>query len=142
MGRRSAPGTPSSGFLSCWFDSTATTELCKDSSGNVYAAVKTASGATANQWVTHIDGNGVQQKAQPTEANLSTSDIATNNVSSTKHGLAPKSPADGTQFLNGAATPSFAAVKDADVAFTDVTTNNVSATKHGYVPKIPADATK
>lgn len=69
-------------------------------------------------------------------------DITTNNVTSTKHGLAPKSPADATQFLNGATTNAYAQVKDSDLATTDITTNNVSTTKHGFAPKAPNDATK
>lgn len=36
-----------------------------------------------------------------TDANLSTSDITTNNVSTSKHGFAPKSPNDATQYLDG-----------------------------------------
>ncbi len=43
-----------------------------------------------------------------TDATLPVSDITTNNVTSSKHGFAPKSPADATQFLNGAATPAYA----------------------------------
>jgi hypothetical protein len=39
------------------------------------------------------------------ESQISLSDITTDNVSSTAHGFAPKSPADATKFLNGAATP-------------------------------------
>lgn len=35
-------------------------------------------------------------------------DVTTNNVTSSAHGFAPKSPADATKFLNGAATPAFA----------------------------------
>src|SRR5690242_17913837 len=73
---------------------------------------------------------------------LNLTDVTTNNVSSTKHGFAPKSPADATQFLNGAATPAYAAVKDSDLSTSDVTTNNVSTTKHGFAPKAPNDATK
>lgn len=34
-------------------------------------------------------------------------DITTGNVTSTMHGLAPKSPADATKFLDGGATPAF-----------------------------------
>lgn len=75
------------------------------------------------------------------EAALATTDITTNNVTSTKHGFAPKSPGNAAQFLNGAATPAYAAVTDADLSTTDVTTNNVSSTKHGFAPKSPADAT-
>jgi hypothetical protein len=62
-------------------------------------------------------------------------DITTNNVTSTKHGFAPKSPSDATQFLNGAATPGYAAVKDSDLATTDITTNNASTSKHGLQAK-------
>lgn len=76
------------------------------------------------------------------EASLSTADTTTANVSSTKHGFAPKSPADATKFLNGAATPAYANVKDSDLATTDVTSNNVGSTKHGFAPKSPADATQ
>jgi hypothetical protein len=36
-----------------------------------------------------------------TDANLSTSDITTNDVSTTKHGFAPKAPNDATKFLDG-----------------------------------------
>lgn len=39
-----------------------------------------------------------------TDANLSTSDITTNNVSTTKHGFVPKAPNDTTKFLRGDAT--------------------------------------
>lgn len=68
-------------------------------------------------------------------------DVTTLNVTSTKHGLTPKSGADATTFLNGAATPAYAAVKDSDLATTDITTNNVTSTKHGFAPKSGADAT-
>ena len=36
-----------------------------------------------------------------TDANLSTSDVTTNDCSTTKHGFAPKAPNDATKFLNG-----------------------------------------
>jgi hypothetical protein len=76
------------------------------------------------------------------DATITTTDITTNNVTSSKHGFAPKSPADATKFLNGATTPAFANVKDSDLSTSDVTTNNVSTTKHGFAPKLPNDATK
>ncbi len=77
----------------------------------------------------------------PAESAITFTDITTNNVSSTLHGFAPKSPADATKFLNGAATPAFAAVKDSDLSTTDITTNNVSASKHGFAPKNDGDST-
>lgn len=36
-----------------------------------------------------------------TDANLSTSDVTTNDVSTTKHGFAPKAPNDATKYLDG-----------------------------------------
>ena len=90
----------------------------------------TGSAATAPSW---------QQVAG---ADLAMSDVTTNNVTSTEHGFAPKSPADATQYLNGAATPAYAQVKDSDLSTSDVTTNNVSSSKHGFAPKLPGDATK
>lgn len=47
---------------------------------------------------------GANIKALVTDANLSTSDITTNNVSTTKHGFAPKAPNDTTKFLRGDGT--------------------------------------
>lgn len=64
------------------------------------------------------------------------------NASSSAHGLMPKSPADATKFLNGAATPAYAQVKDSDIATSDITTNDVTTSKHGFAPKAPNDATK
>jgi hypothetical protein len=40
--------------------------------------------------------------AAATDAALAITDVTTNNVSSTKHGFAPKTPNDSAQFLNGA----------------------------------------
>ena len=88
-----------------------------------------ASGAT---WT--IDNNVV------TEAKIGLADNTTNDVSTTKHGFAPKAPNDGTKFLDGAGQ--YDTVKDSDLATTDVTTNDVSTTKHGFTPKLPNDATK
>jgi hypothetical protein len=39
-----------------------------------------------------------------TDAQLSTSDITTNNVSTSKHGFAPKAPNDATKYLDGTGT--------------------------------------
>jgi hypothetical protein len=80
--------------------------------------------------------------AAASDATLATTDITTNDVSSTKHGFAPKSPADATKFMNGAATPAYALVKDSDLSTSDITTNDVSTSKHGLAPKAPNDATQ
>lgn len=89
-----------------------------------------------------LNGAATPAFAQVRDSDLSTSDVTTNNVSSSKHGFAPKSPSSATQFLNGAATPAFAQVKDSDLSTSDVTTNDVSTTKHGFVPKAPNDTAK
>jgi hypothetical protein len=76
------------------------------------------------------------------ESQLTFTDITTGNVTSTKHGFVPKSAADATKFLNGAATPAFAQVKDSDLSTSDITTNDVSTSKHGFAPKAPNDNTR
>jgi hypothetical protein len=76
------------------------------------------------------------------EAMIALADVTTDDVSSAKHGFAPKSPADATKFLNGAATPAYAQVKDSDLSLSDITTNDVGTSKHGFAPKAPGDATK
>src|SRR5207237_983255 len=109
---RSAPASPASGNLSCWFDATANTELCKDSSGNVYAAVKTASGATSNQWVTYIDAGGVQQKAQPAFSNLSGS-LAGSQLPALSGDVSNSSAAITVSKVNGTSIPTNSAADQA-----------------------------
>jgi hypothetical protein len=107
---------------------------------NLLIGLKIAGAAPAGNV---LRGNGINFiSAILAEADLSFTDITTNNVSSTKHGLVPKSPADATQFLNGAATPVYAQVKDSDLSTSDITTNDVGTSKHGFTPKAPNDTTK
>lgn len=47
---------------------------------------------------------GANIKGLVTDANLSTSDVTTNNVSTSKHGFAPKLPGNTTTFLRGDGT--------------------------------------
>lgn len=101
-------------------------------------ALEAKVGADSSGVITSLD----YKVSHVPEASLVLTDVTTNNVTSSKHGFAPKSPADATQFLNGAATPIYAQVKDSDLSTSDVTTNNVSTTKHGFVPKAPNDASK
>lgn len=57
-------------------------------------------------------GNGSASAApawnQVADADLSVTDVTTNNVTSSAHGFAPKSPNDATKFLRGDATPTWA----------------------------------
>jgi hypothetical protein len=105
-------------------------------------AVVAGSAVVPNLNADLLDGSDWNTANVLPEGGLSTTDVTTNNVSSTKHGFAPKSPADTTKFLNGAASPGYAQVKDSDLSTTDITTNNVVSTKHGFAPKSPADATQ
>lgn len=56
--------------------------------------------------------NGLWQQLQSgdsiAETDLSFTDVTNGDVTSTKHGFAPKSPNDTTKFLTGGATPSWA----------------------------------
>lgn len=103
-------------------------------------------GSTSTIPIVTIDAKGRVTALSSASPQIDTvgagTDITTNNVTSTKHGLAPKSPGDAAQFLNGAATPAFAAVTDANLSTSDITTNDVSTSKHGFAPKAPNDATK
>lgn len=74
------------------------------------------------------------------DANLSISDVVTNNVSTTAHGFAPKAPNDGTNFLDG--TGAWDTVKDTDLSISDNTTNDVGIAAHGFCPKAPNDASQ
>lgn len=80
-----------------------------------------------------------------TDATVTFTDITTNDVTSTKHGYASKSPGDNTKFLRGGATPDWAVppvTTDATITTTDITTNDVSTSKHGFTPKAPNDTAK
>lgn len=63
-----------------------------------------------------------------TDANLTTSDITTNNVSTSKHGFAPKLPNDATKYLDGSgnySTPAGSSVAQS-------ATTQVAQTAHGF----------
>lgn len=92
--------------------------------------------ATASNKFLRQVSSGTPSLEFVTDADLSVTDLTTNNVLSTKHGFAPKSPGDATKFLNGAATPSYEFVKDSDLATSDITTNNTTIAKHGFAPKL------
>jgi hypothetical protein len=74
------------------------------------------------------------------DSDITFTDVTTGNVSTTKHGYAPKAPGSATVFLDW--TANYTAVDDADLTTTDVTTNDVTISKHGFTPKAPNDTTK
>ena len=63
----------------------------------------------ANLTATHGIAGTIAAKADITDTILITADNTTNDVTSTKHGFAPKSPANTGLFLRGDTTPSWAA---------------------------------
>lgn len=74
--------------------------LSGTNTGDQVVPVNTTS--TSSQFFTaYNSGTGAFTKAQPTEADISFTDITTNNVSTTKHGYAPKLPNDATKYLDG-----------------------------------------
>jgi hypothetical protein len=105
-------------------------------------------GVSGQGLVVNVDGSTIEinsdtlrvKDAGVTEAKVGLSDVTTNDVTSSKHGFAPKSPADATKFLNGAATPAFAQVKDSDLSTSDITTNDASVSKHGFLKKLSGNA--
>lgn len=100
---------------------------------NIGASSSSASASVAAHATSHeLGGTDVI----PLDTLGGASDTTNLNASSTKHGLSPKSPADATQFLNGAATPAYAQVKDSDLSTSDVTTNNATSAKHGFLKKL------
>ncbi len=90
--------------------------------------------------VAHVT-SGVLSASNVVESEITLADNTTDDVTSTAHGFAPKSPADATKFLNGAATPAYAQVKDSDLSTTDITTNDATTSKHGFLQKLPGGAT-
>ena len=65
----------------CWYDSTDGTLKCRDAGGNVYAAVKTSSGSTPNQWVDYISPAGIPHTSQPNAAAVGAlGDSGTNGI--------------------------------------------------------------
>src|SRR5690348_10571703 len=61
------------------------------------------------------------------DADATLTDIVTNDVSTSKHGFAPKAPNDATKFLDG--TAAYDTVKDSDLSTSDIATNNASTSK-------------
>lgn len=69
-----------------------------DAGGPPAASKTTAS----HKWLDSYDAaTGLFTQTQPSESDLAFTDIATNDVSITKHGFAPKAPNDATKFLDG-----------------------------------------
>jgi hypothetical protein len=109
--------------------------------GNGSSDVKVLGSLGTTTTVYHGNASGAGSFGSVVEGDQSLSDLTTANVTSSAHGYAPKSPADATKFLNGAATPAYAQVKDSDLSISDITTNNASTTAHGFLPKLTGSTT-
>ena len=89
-----------------------------NASGTIGTTVVADTGAS-NNFLTAISAAGVISKAQPTEANLSTSDITTNNATTSKHGFLKKLDGLTTTFMRG--DGSWAVPPDTDTGITQLT---------------------
>lgn len=67
------------------------------------------------------------------DANITFSDVTTNNASTSMHGFLKKLDNDSTHFMDGQGN--WDTVKDSDLSLSDITTNDVSNTRHGFAPK-------
>lgn len=99
------------GDSGCTYDAGTNTLTVTTLVGAVTGNASTASALASNpadcdtnQYATTIAANGDLSCAQVTDAQLSTSDVTTNDASTSKHGFAPKAPNDTTKFLRGDAT--------------------------------------
>ena len=66
-----------------------------------------------------LTGTNSGDQTLPTDATLSVTDVTTNNVSTAKHGFAPRAPNDSTKYLDGTggySVPAGAATPDADAS--------------------------
>ncbi len=76
-----------------------------DANGNIKDSgvfpTQTATSVSHEFLTAYNAATGTFTLGQPTEADLSLSNITTNDVSITKHGLAPKAPNDATKYLDG-----------------------------------------
>lgn len=69
-----------------------------------------------------------------TEAQISFSDITTNDASVSKHGYLKKLPNETNYFINGDGT--WGPVDENRITMTDVTTLNASTSQHGFLKKL------
>lgn len=95
-----APSTPAAGKSSVYVDSTSKNISVIDDAGVVKHGVQTKA-AVSNSFVTAISDAGVVTVAQPTGSDLSLSDVTTNDVTTGRHGFAPKLPNDSSKYLDG-----------------------------------------
>ncbi len=98
---RAAPGTPGSGSLVGWFDSTDNVFKAKNSSGTVSSTVVAKASATSHEFVTNIPTTGIQATAQPADADISFTNITTGDMTSSQHGFAPKGDGNAAHYLDG-----------------------------------------
>lgn len=91
---------------------------------NVAGPVPSARTITVNGTTYDLSAN---RTFTVTDANLSTSDVTTNDVSTSKHGFVPKAPNDTTKFLRGDGTwavPPGGGISDGDTLSTGLTFPN------------------
>lgn len=90
----------------------------KNTGGKTYKMVL----APTKKMIDDIDAHVVSTSNphSTSDANIVTTDVTTGNVTSAKHGFAPRSDADTTKFLRGGATPAFDNPLCSDVIFNSI----------------------
>ena len=99
MANRPAPGIPGRLFFA------SDTGAQQRDNGTAWDPVLNEAQSIApdsNKFLISFDAStGLFAAAQPADADLSLTDVTTNDVSSAAHGFAPRLPGDATKFLNG-----------------------------------------
>jgi hypothetical protein len=102
-----------------------------------FAALLRACAAKVNEIIDEIANIEVDPPSSMNDTDIVFTDNTTGNVSTAKHGYAPKGDDNLTHYLNGKGA--YAQVADTHLATDDNTINNVSTAKHGFCPKLSGD---
>lgn len=95
--------------------------------GTTGKLLKRATGTGVVHWT-----SGVASVSNVTEAEQTLADNTTNNVTTSAHGYAPKSPNDATKFLNGASPPAWAVPPSGNVVCDVIATDEAQASNTVY----------
>jgi len=109
--------------------------------------------SASHQFLTQIGTDGSVTAAQPADADIAFSDVTTGNVSTTKHGYAPKLPNDASKFFDGTGAYSTPAGGGTVTHSSGALTSNAPVLGNGsgdikvgttaqLVPSLPSDASK